>query len=147
MSTTIDLRIYSKQLLQALQQLDTLLDRVAAADPSADELKDLASQSLAIFEALTATREGVQSAAKNGLEAKLDPAEARRATALSIAEFPLEPAIEALRAVPRLVEKANAQQAGHAMIAVPLCLAYSHCVEALRPLAAAVEPRDLVKER
>lgn len=147
MSTTIDLRIYSKQLLQVVQQLDTLLDRVAVAAPDVDELNDVASQSQATLEALTATRAGVQSAGKDGLEAVLDPAEARRAMALSIAEFPLEPAIEALRAVPQLVEKAKTQQAGHAMIAVPLCLAYSHCVEALRPLAAAVEPRDLVQAR
>lgn len=147
MSTTIDLRIYSKQLLQAAQQLDTLLDRVAAAAVSADEIKDVVSQSEAILEALTATRSGLQSAGKDGLEAALDPAKVRRAMAASIAELPLEPALHALRAVPPLAEKAGAQQSGHAVLSVPLCLAYRHCIEALRPLAAAVDPQDLVEAR
>ena len=147
MSTTIDLRIYSKQLLRAVQQLDTLLDRVAAAAVSADEIKDVASQSEAILEALTATRSGLQAAGKDGLEAALDPAKVRRAMAASLAELPLEPALHALRAVPLLVEKAGAQQSGHAVLAVPLCLAYRHCIEALRPLAGAVDPQDLVEAR
>lgn len=147
MSTTIDLRTYSKQLLQAVQQLDTLLDRVAAAAVSADEMKDVASQSQAILQALTVTRSGLQSAGEDGLEATLDPAKARRAMALSIAELPLEPALQALRAVAPLAEKASAQQSGHAVLSVPLCLAYSHCIEALRPLAAAVVPQDLVEVR
>ena len=147
MSTMIDLRKYSKQLLQAVQQLDTLLDRVAAAAVSADDMKDVASQSKAILEALTTTRSGLQSAGKDGLEAMLDPAKARRAMAVSIAELPLEPALHALRAVPPLVEKASAQQSGHAVLSVPLCLAYRHCIEALSPLAAAVDPRDLAEAR
>lgn len=147
MSTTIDLRRYSKQLLGAVQQLDTLLDRVAAAAMSADEMKDVASQSQAIVEALNATRSGLQSAGKGGLEAGLDPEKVRLTMAASIAELPLEPALQALRAVPPLVEKVGVQESGHGVLSVPLCLAYRHCVEALRPLAAAMDPQDLVEAR
>lgn len=147
MSTTIDLRKYSRQLLQAAQQLDTLIDRVAATTVSAEEIKDIASQSQALVEALSVTRSGLQSAGKHGLEPGLDPAEVRRAMGASMAELPLEPALYALQAVQPLVEKADAQQSGHAVLSVPLCLAYRHCIEALRPLAAAVDPQDLVEAR
>lgn len=147
MSTTIDLRTYSRQLLDAAQQLDTLIDRVAATNMSVGEMKAIASQSQAVLQSLTMTRSGLQSAGKDGLEVALDPAKVRRAMAASIAELPLEPALHALRAVSPLVEKAEAQQSGYAVLSVPLCLAYRHCIEALRPLAAAVDPQDLVEAR
>jgi hypothetical protein len=146
MSTTIDLRIYSKQLLQVAQSLDTLLDQVTAAK-AADELTEVSNQSKAILAALTETQSGLLSASSGGLEAKLDPAEVRRGIALTAAELPLEPALMALREVAPLIEKARAQQASHAVVLVPLSLAYRHCIEALRPLAAAVDPRDLIKDR
>ncbi|MCB4863072.1 MULTISPECIES: hypothetical protein [Sphingobium] len=147
MSTTIDLRMYSRQLLQATQQLDTLIDQVAATDLTTDEINAVATHSQALVDALSATRSGLQSAGKDGLEAGLDPANVRRAMAASIAELPLEPALYALEAVTPLVEKAKAQQSSHGVLSVPLCLAYRHCIEALRPLAAAVDPQDLVGAR
>ena len=146
MSTTNDLRIYSKQLLQAVQALDSLLDQVTAAR-NPGELKDVPSQSQAILAGLSETQSGLQAAAEGGLETKPDPDEARRGIAFTVAELPLEPTIEALREVPRLVEKAIAQQSDHAVVLVPLCLAYRHCIEAMRPLAAAVDPRHLSNER
>ncbi|PNQ03415.1 hypothetical protein [Sphingobium sp. SA916] len=74
MSTTIDLRMYSRQLLQATQQLDTLIDQVAATDLTTDEINAVATHSQALVDALSATRSGLQSAGKDGLEAGLDPA-------------------------------------------------------------------------
>ncbi|WP_176598509.1 MULTISPECIES: hypothetical protein [Sphingobium] len=147
MSTTTDLRIYSRQLLQAAQQLDALIDQVAAPALTTDEIAAVAAHSQTLLEGLTATRSGLQSAGKDGLEAALDPAKVRRAMAASIAELPLEPALYALQAVAPLVEKAKAQQSDHGVLSVPLCLAYRHCVEALRPLAAAIDPQDLVQAR
>ncbi|MCC6209606.1 MAG: hypothetical protein IT513_01050 [Burkholderiales bacterium] len=143
MPSTSDLRTYSKQLLQAVQQLDALLDRASAAARSGGEVKEIAGQSQAILDALSKARSTLQAAAGGAPKATLDPAEARRETAVAVAELPLEPALQALREVPLLAEKAKAQPQGNAVLLVPLCLAYRHCLEALLPLAVAVDPRDL----
>jgi hypothetical protein len=58
------------------------------------------------------------------------------------AELPLEPALQVLGEVPQLVEKVTARQSGNAVLLVPLCLAYRHCLEALMPLVAATDPRE-----
>src|SRR5262249_43556922 len=116
MPSTSDLRLYSKQLLQTLQQLDTLLDRVSASAESAEAVKDVASQSQAILDALTKTRSSLQAAAGDGPKATLDPASVRREIAVTVAELPLEPALQALREVPLLVEKAKARQSSNAVL-------------------------------
>ena len=142
MPSTIDIRAYSKQLLDDLQQLDTLIERLSTG--GGDELGDIAKQSQAIVDTLTRTRSGLQVAAEAGPTAELNPASSRRAIAVSVAELPLESALQALGQVPQLVEKIEARSTGTAVLMVPLCLAYRHCVEALMPLATALDPRDLM---
>lgn len=143
MPSTSDIRMYSKQLLENLHQLDRLLDRVSASAETADEVHDIAGESQSVMDALERTRAGLLAAAGDGPTATLDPASSRRAIAVSVAEFPLEPALQSLGEVPQLLEKVKAQSSSSAVLLVPLCLAYRHCVEALMPLAAAVDPRDL----
>lgn len=143
MPSTIDIRAYSKQLLDDLQQLDTLIERLSSSG-GGYELGDIAKQSQAVVDTLTRTRSGLQAAAEAGPTAVLDPAASRRSIAVSVAELPLESALQALGEVPQLVEKIEARSTGTAVLLVPLCLAYRHCVEALMPLAAALDPRDFM---
>jgi len=132
--------VYSQHLLQNLQELDALVDRVSGSAESPDII---ARQCEAIVDALAKTRSSLQAAAGDGPTATLDPATARRSIAVAVAELPLEPALQALAEVPQLVEKVKARSSSNSVLLVPLCLAYRHCVEALMPLAAAVDPRDL----
>ena len=142
MPSTIDIRAYSKQLLDDLQHLDTLIERLSTG--GGDDLGDVAKQSQAIVESLGRTRSGLQAAAEAGPIAVLNPASSSRAIAVSVAELPLESALQVLGELPQLVMKIEARSTSAAVLLVPLCLAYRHCVEALSPLAAALDPRDLV---
>ena len=143
MPSTIDIRAYSKQLLDALQQLDTLIERLSRSG-GGDELADIAKQSQAVVDTLTTTRSGLQAAAGAGPTAALNPATSRGSIAVSVDELPLESALQALGEVPQLVEKIEARSTGTAVLLVPVCLAYRHCVEAPGPLAAALDPRDFM---
>jgi hypothetical protein len=143
MSTTLELRTFSKQILQALQQLDTLLDRVAGASLNADGMMEVAAQTQAVTETLTATRASLQAASPDGLGVILDQAKAKRAMAMSLGVLPLDPAIAALHAVPDLVEKGTAQGWDRKVLSLPLCLAYRHCTVALKTLFDAVDPQEI----
>jgi len=143
MPSTSDIRACSKDLLRNLQQLDVLLDRVAGTSEGPAEAEDIARESQGISNALARTRSSLLAAAGDGPTATLDAAEARRSLAVSLAELPLEPALLVLGEVPRLAEEVEARTSGNAVLLVPLCLAYRHCVEALMPLATAVDPRDV----
>ena len=143
MPSTIDIRAYSKQLLGDLQQLDTLIERLSTGGGDED-LGDVAKQSQAIVETLGRTRSGLQAAAEAGPIAVSNPASSSRAIAVSLAELPLESALQVLGEMPQLVAKIESRSTSTAVLLVPLCLAYRQCVEALSPLAATLDPRDFV---
>lgn len=143
MPSTSDIKAYSKQLLDNLQQLDALIDRVSKTRESAEDLGDIATRSQTVVDELSRTRSGLEAAAEGGPTAELDPVKSRRSIAVAVAELPLESALQALGELPQLVEKVQARSTSSAVLLVPLCLAYRHCVEALMPLAAALDPRDL----
>lgn len=144
MTSTSDLRKYSKELTHQLLQLDALLDLVASSTPGTGENEDIASQSQTILESLTRIRENMLADADGGPKAIDDHKAAFRTVAVAGAELPLESAQLVLGEVPQLLEKAaNAQPPSNAVVLVPVNLAYRHCLEALMPLVTAVDPRDL----
>ncbi len=143
MPSTSDVRSYSTRILGNLQLLDALLDDVARSGLSAGEISDITDRTRGILDSLTATRSDLLAAIEHEPATSADPRRARRGIAVARAELPLEPALEALRQLPSLIEKASAQGATSAVVLVPLVLAYRHTLDALRPLAEAVDPSDL----
>lgn len=144
MTSTSDLRKYSKELTEQLRQLDALLDLVAGSSAGGEDSAVIASRSQAIADSLTQIQEDLVTAADGGPKAILDHEAAFRTVAISEAELPLESALMVLGEVPQLLEKAaNAQPPSNAVVLVPVNLAYRHCLEALTPLVAAVDPRQL----
>lgn len=139
MSAMSDIRAYSKRLMLTLQALDLLLDRV----PAADDLTAISSQSEAVLGDLTVLRSDLVATIGDGPTATLRGAAVRHSISLTMAELPLEAALQALGEIPELAEKVRSQGSGNSVLLVPLVLAYRHCVESLMPLAAAVDPREL----
>jgi len=144
MTSTSDLRKYSKELTAQLLQLDALLDLVSGSTAGTDDSQVIATRSRAIRDSLIQIQKNLVEVADGGPKAIVDQEAAFRTVAISEAELPLESALMVLEEVPQLLEKAaKAQPPSNAVVLVPVNLAYRHCLEALMPLVAAVDPRQL----
>jgi hypothetical protein len=144
MTSTSDLRKHSKDLTAQLLELDALLDLVSGSTAGTEDSTVIAIRSQAILDSLARIQENLIEDADGGPKAIMDQEAAFRTVAVAEAELPLESALMVLAEVPQLLEKAaNAQPPSNAVVLVPVNLAYRHCLEALMPLAAAVDPRQL----
>ncbi len=144
MTSTSDLRKHSKDLTAQLLELDALLDVVSGSTAGTGDSAVIATRSQAILDSQARIRGNLIDVADGGPRAIMDQEAAFRTVAISEAELPLESALMVLAEVPQLLERAaNAQPPSNAVVLVPVNLAYRHCLEALMPLVAAVDPRQL----